>query len=247
MRFTDMCRILFLVLIFLPLYLFGQNDSTRLDENSSEEYRLLFFEGGLSFSHPQSRFARNIGNDVRIGGTAVALYQLELYSPIFIGAEFNYTQLSRYRNSWDGTFDNGDPGFFEGSTSAHLMSLGALMRYYIPFSKWGVEPFIEGNFGLRWSYIYETTINYFDGEEDSRDSDFINSDFDIGYGGNLGFHIYASDFFYLTFKFGYHPVMSIEYGQEDENGIYIPTRNAYDIIQSGVDVLRWEIGLTYTY
>ncbi len=89
---------------------------------------------------------------------------------------------------------------------------------------------------------------FFD-EEPYDNFDILSGEWVLTYGGALGLQIHISDFYYLNLKSTYHFGVSGEYQNRirgDLDFIDFP-QEAFEIVQSSINVIKMDIGMTFLF
>lgn len=208
-----------------------------------EDYsRMHFIELQLHLSDASGALNRNL-NGKYIGFGMDYLFQLSSDRPGFIGVSFDYTFLESAGLT---TFDPVDGFPFDYSTSTGLGNISAIYRHYLGVNLMGLEPFVEGAFGLT-SMMTSTSITSSDDPEFS-EFDFNNFDVSMSYAFRGGIHYAVADAVYMTAKVGYLRALSTKYDIEDEDLVgEVSSLDYFSRKSSALDVIRYDLGVTFAF
>jgi len=239
--------ILGFVLVLFYSSVFGQEVRDSIAVDDYQPVRAYFVEGAISVLAPQGNFNRQM-DDVPIGLSFSALAQISPGQPFFVGVETYYAYVDDLSNTWFGFFDNGDPAEYQGTVTSNIIGVNAMYRYYLPVSIWKLEPYVEGAFGLKWLFTYESTTSFFDGFEEASTGEFVTSDVSLTYGGAVGLQLLLGGRTYLNMKTSYLPGNSAAY--EVRSAGVVPSTfpiEAFERKQSATDVVKFDLGITYVF
>ena len=221
-----------------------------IDEGYEElpPFRRWLLEAGVSVGRPLGNFDTKLDGELLWGFGAAALHQLQPDRPAFIGIEMRYNNLQTQRSNWLDILDTGELADFTGSASSNMATFDLLYRYFPAIGFWGIEPYVEGRFGTRWMYTYETTTAFIGDFEEFSDTAFANSSWALAYGAAIGMQIYTGGTTYLNIRSIYTRGNSAQIDVKDDTvdplDITFPIQG-YRLTSSATSTLRFEVGLTF--
>ncbi len=251
----DLRKGIFIMLMSCYIGAYAQNDSDNQESNSQvEEYneeaymeeddysRVQFIELNLLLTDPTSALKRNL-NSKYIGFGLDYLIQLSSDTPGFVGMGLDYTYLENARLA---TVDPVDGFPFDHSTTTSLGSWTAIYRHYLGLNVIGIQPFVEGRFGLSAMWT-STSVS---SSEDADFSEFDGNNFDasISYAFRVGLHYAVAEAIYITTKIGYMSSLSTEYDIKDAK--LVGDTSSYDFYtrkRSTLDAIRYDLGVTFAF
>ncbi|MDF1695065.1 MAG: hypothetical protein P1U56_04510 [Saprospiraceae bacterium] len=237
------------VKIFTLLLLFSIAALSQEEEYLEDEIsRVHFVEANFSSFVPLEAFAEKIEKDVLIGFSLAYLVQLQKEKPSFIGVDIFYKSLGTHSKDYDALVGNAQVEI-SGRASSSAIGLSGIYRYYIPMKFWRLEPYLEGQFGGKWLYSLLSESGSFLDNEPYENTDLLESDFVLTYGGAFGLQLHINDIYYLNLKSAYHFAVSGEYQNkrtEDLQLIDFP-QQAFETVQSTTSVLRIDVGFTFLF
>ena len=138
----------------------------------------------------------------------------------------------------------------DGHMSSNALGLNLISRYYPKVKLGRVEPFLEGQFGVKWLYSFLSESGYFSDNEEYSSFEFLDGSFTMGYGGAIGMQINISDELYITLKTTYQSTVSNSYQNRimDEMNVFpLLPQDGFELVNSTTDNLKFDIGFTFLY
>lgn len=224
------------VLFFSSTIIYAQTETNESNEDI-ELFRVRLAEFGLEYMTPQNTFGERM-NTQAIGVSGTLLYQTKPERPTFVGLDFYYGQFYRV---------SAPIGDILQTTRTSIYGLDFISRYY-PFNNVPIiDPFIEGLVGAKM-ILSGTSVILIDTNENI-DFAVESSKFSFSYGFSAGFQMNLyQKIYYLNFKGSYL--------RGSSNGFYalpddLPnenlTINDLDFRNAPIDLLRWQIGISFGF
>ena len=251
MKISFLSYLLVIVSIALPYQdVFGQEeDYDDYEEEYEEEItRVHFLETNYSMFFPLDAFSDKIEKDLMHGVSIAYLFQLQKEKPSFLGFDVSYKGLGSYAKDYD-AFVGNEQLLLSGKVVSSAIGLSTIYRYYMPLQFWRIEPYVEGQFGGKWLFTYLSESGSFIDNEVYENTDILESDFVLTYGGAFGFQMHISEIYYLNIKALYHFAVSGEYQNrltENLENIDFP-QEAFETVQSTTNVVRLDLGFTFLF
>ena len=227
------------LLIFLNLcQLNGQESSI------PNQYPILNFIGlNISRINPLGPFKANTGNGY-FSGEMHYYRQFKKGSPLFLGLSTYYTMLGNRKAVITEFLDNTIIDF-KYSTSSHLWGFNIAGRFYPDLYVGKAEFFTELLIGGKW--FFTTTTKTIPDTEDSdirMDRGRLSLDYGIALG--MNYPVYKS--LYASIKSSYLPgTAGSYYVRNDKSFIEYTTLEGFTLKNSAVELLRWDLGITFTF
>ena len=236
------------LLLFLSCALFGQVEEAADDDEYDEITRVHFFEANFSMYRPMEAFSSKIEKSLLYGFSIGYLTQIQIEKPSFLGLEVFHKNLGNFSRNYDALIGN-EQLVLRGKVSSNAIGINGIYRYYPPLKFKRIEPYFEGQLGVKFLYTYLSETGSFSDDEPYDNFDFLKSDWVLTYGGGFGIQIHISDMYYLNLKTTYHLTVSGEYQKRIKEGlasIDFP-QEAFESVQSSTDVIKMDIGLTILF
>ena len=244
-------RVLILcVILFFHLPVFTQEDTYEEEGEAYEEEasRVHFFEANFSLYSPLDAFSERISKDFLYGFSASYLLQLQKEKPSFLGFEAFHMNFGVFTKNYDAAVGN-ETLELSGKVASNALGLNLLYRHYPPLKWKRLEPYFEGQFGMKFLYSYLSETGAFFDEEPYENFDFLTTNWVLTYGGAFGTQIHISDFYYLNIKTSYHFAVSGEYERrltENLDLIDFP-QEAFETVQSSTNMIKIDLGMTFLF
>lgn len=235
------------LLLFFSCNLFGQIEEVT-EEEEDVISRVHFFEVNFSMYSPLDAFSERIERDLLYGFSIGYLNQIQIEKPSFLGIEVFHMNLGLYSKNYD-AFVGNEQLVLTGKVASNALGFNAIYRYYPPLKYKMIEPYLEGQFGVKYLYSYLSEAGSFIDGEPYDNFDFLEGDWVLTYGGALGIQINISDIYYFNLKTTYHLAVSGEYQKKIEGDlafIDLP-QEAFESIQSSTNVIKMDIGFTILF
>jgi hypothetical protein len=227
------------ILIFQSLLQLKGQESSLL----KEEPILNFIGLNLSWVNPLGPFKEN----TKAGylGCEIHYYrQFRKGSPLFLGFSTYYTMLGNRKAVITEFLDNTIIDF-KYSTNSHLWGFNTVGRFYPDLYVGKAEFFTELLIGGKW--FFTTTTKTIPDTEDSdirMDRGRLSLDYGIALG--MNYPVYKS--LYASIKSSYLPgTAGSYYARNDKSFIEYTTLEGFTLKNSAVELLRWDLGITFTF
>lgn len=230
----------------------GQQSSsgTNLEAVEPDPFRLWLVDASFSVSEPLGNFNTKLGGDAFWGVGLSAFYQIAPEKPAFVGLDIRYNCLQRQRSEWIDFLDTGEFADFVGTATSNMVTIDLVYRYFLSVGLWGIEPYVEGRFGSRWMFTFESTTAFIGDFEEFSDASFANNSWALSYGGGAGFQVPLGGTTYLNLKTVYTLGNSAEIDVLDESvapeDITFPIQG-YRLTNTATSTLRFEAGVTFLF
>jgi hypothetical protein len=236
------------LLLFFSCTLLGQFEEVIEDEELDDISRVHFFETNFSMYSPLGAFSSKIERDLLYGFSLGYLTQLQVEKPSFLGIEIFHMNLGRYTKNYD-AFVGNEQLVLTGKVASNALGFNLVYRYYAPFKYKVIEPYFEGQFGMKYLYSYLSEAGSFIDGEPYDNFDLFEGDWVLTYGAALGMQIHISDIYYLNLKATYHLAVSGEYQKKVEGNLAFIDfpQDAFESVQSSTDVIKMDIGFTILF
>lgn len=236
------------ILLILSLPVMGQDEEYVDYEDEEEVSRVHFIEGNFSIFSPVAEFKETIEKGTMYGFSFGFLMQIQKEKPAFIGIEAFHMSLGSYSKEYEAIVGN-EQLILDGRVASHALGLSLNYRYYIPYKLWRIEPYLEGQLGLKWMYSYLSETGAFIDDEPYDNFDILTGEWVMAYGGTFGFQMHISDIYYLNFKSTYHSAVSGEYQKKIEGnlGTVEFPQDAFETVQSATNMVKIDVGMTFLF
>ncbi|KXK39538.1 MAG: hypothetical protein J5I52_04520 [Saprospiraceae bacterium] len=206
------------------------------------QYKVSFFEAGLSLFQPVGPFGNNNSN--RMGIEMGYLRQIKQDKPSFWGISIYYTNLGSESGVTTHVVDYYYVTFDE-STTSNVLGFDGRFRFYPDIYLGPIECYVEGHLGYKWLYtLTSLTVQ----GEDSSDTNFDSGSLSLTYGASVGLQIPIASEWYLNAKASYLPGLSVDYySKNPKNTIQDKILDAFDKHHSTTDIVRYDLGVTYRF
>ncbi|MEM9548529.1 MAG: hypothetical protein AAGA77_21265 [Bacteroidota bacterium] len=236
--------------VFVIMCSFGQEElvNNYEEEEYEEISRVYFAEANFSIYSPLDAFSEKIERNTLYGFSLGFLMQLQKEKPSFIGVEVFHLHLGMYSSDYEAVIGS-EQLILSGRVSSNNLGINLNYRYYLPFKVSRIEPYLEGQLGVKWMYSYLTESGSFSDGEEYNNFDFLTGTWVLSYGGALGFQIHLTDVYYLNLKSSYHFAVSGEYErriQENLDAVEFP-QEAFETVQSSTNFVKFDLGLTFLF
>ena len=213
--------------------------------NNTEEARVFMITLSAGGMQPMGAFKSKI-HDMQAQFNLSAFGQMKAESPLFFGFELGYSVLQDFGTTLPFTID-GIEEEWNVETNSQILYTELACRYYFPFKVYTVDFFSEFNLGT--NLLFTTTTFAPPDAEDAGDTDTDKSAITVRYGAGLGFHVPVYEMLYLQGRVNYAAGLSTRfYAQKDSVApIQESTIEAFELQKSTTDILKWDIGLTFTF
>lgn len=211
----------------------------------TEEGRVFMITASAGGLQPMGAFKKKI-HEMQAQFNLSAFGQMKAESPLFFGFELGYSVLQDFGTTLPFTID-GIEEEWNVETNSQILYTELTSRYYFPFKVSTVDFFSEFNLGTN-ILITTTTFSPPDPEQ-AGDTDTDKSAITVRYGAGLGFHVPLCEMLYLQGRVNYAAGLSTRYyAEKDSVGtIQESTLEAFELQKSTTDILKWDIGLTFTF
>ncbi|MFN8318191.1 MAG: hypothetical protein U0V54_02095 [Saprospiraceae bacterium] len=213
--------------------------------NNTEEARVFMITLSAGGMQPMGAFKSKI-HDMQAQFNLSAFGQMKAESPLFFGFELGYSVLQDFGTTLPFTID-GIEEEWNVETNSQILYTELACRYYFPFKVYTVDFFSEFNLGT--NILFTTTTFTPPDPEEAGDTDTNKSAITVRYGAGLGFHVPVYEMLYLQGRVNYAAGLSTRfYAQKDSVApIQESTIEAFELQKSTTDILKWDIGLTFTF
>lgn len=216
------------------------------EEIIDEPYKIRIAEFSLDLTKPQNRFGDRM-NDDAVGVSASYLWQTKIDGPTFMGIDFQWAPFYRVSTNFVDVIDGFATDLRE-ATRTTLWSSHIVTRVH-PFGNFPIiDPFVEGLIGAKM-LMTNTNVSII---ETAENIDFIfeSTKLSFSYGASVGFQIHVKDYRYYLFT-------KATYLRGSSNGFYAKpeeladrsdlTINDLNFVNAPIDILRWQLGLSFTF
>ena len=213
--------------------------------NNTEEARVFMITLSAGGMQPMGAFKSKI-HDMQAQFNLSAFGQMKAESPLFFGFELGYSVLQDFGTTLPFTID-GIEEEWNVETNSQILYTELACRYYFPFKVYTVDFFSEFNLGT--NILFTTTTFTPPDPEEAGDTDTNKSAITVRYGAGLGFHVPVYEMLYLQGRVNYAAGLSTRfYALKDSVApIQESTIEAFELQKSTTDILKWDIGLTFTF
>ena len=219
-----------------------------VDEDYEEINRVQLFELSFSTYFPLDAFKQKLDRSSLYGFSLAYLVQLQKEKPAFVGVEVFHKNLGLFTKNYDALVGN-EQLVLTGKVASNALGINTVYRYYPPLKLSFVEPYVEGQFGLKYLYSYLSETGAFSDDEPYDNFDILKGDWVLAYGGAFGFQLRISDIYFINLKSTYHFAVSGEYQKklkDNLTNIDFPNE-AFELVQSTTNVIKLDIGFTLLF
>ena len=221
----------------------GQEIQEEGQDTTSYYGKVIITEIGLDVVQPLRTYAdRTLTGG--IGFALKALIQRREGGTVFLGGSFYYHGFESSNVLYTDFFNNVAINVRD-KVSTQDMGLDFVMRKYPGLVLGRFELYVEGSLGMKWIY---TTLTSTDTDSNQNlNFDFLQNDIAFTYGANLGMQVYLTDNYFLNFSTGYFGSTSVTYYGRQEGLGGVEAIDAFRLNTSLTDLLRYQLGVTWTF
>lgn len=206
--------------------------------------RAVVFDFNFTIADGQGRLGENL-DQVLPGVSVSVLWQLQKEMPSFLGFKWDYLHHASYIYEF-AAFIGPDLVDFDSRTSSNMMDLLADYRFFMPKRILGMDFYFDIQAGAKFLYTFTNTVAVDGGEG----GDFSIDRFSVTptYGGGMGLLIPIKGQYFINARTTFLNSLSAGYWALDPDpGIIADSRNAFLPRKSPVNVVQYELGVTYIY
>lgn len=207
--------------------------------------KLKMIDGMIGFWIGRSFFKRNMGDNNQGLVLQTAYHQqIKENAPLFWGAGIQFATIATRSTIINELLDNRFEDFDYSTSTVSIHMLGYL-RYYLPFTYWGIEPYTQIGLGTQW--IFSTTSKTLI-DTDNGDTSWEKGSLAPMYIIGAGVNIPLRDQLYLQIHVSLMESLSTSYYAPSIDQTPLSPASSLDLMtlrQSQIRTIQSQIGVVY--